>query len=621
MFRKTLFILIVTASILTLMSGCGEEGPAQTATVIGSVADINLNPIVGATVVVGSTSTTTISDGSFILERLLSGTVTLSVSAPGYISVSKTVELFPMKTTNIGKIILETRDSKSTDVDIDGGNVLSSDGKIVLTIPSGALSSTSSVTVTNCNLLSSPAPLPDGYNLIYLIYISPKDVSLLLPATLSIPLPTEVPVYFFRYDSTQWLNLGEGKISSDRVEISISKFGWFAAAVKFSSYGAVTGKVVSTTGSAIAGADVIAGTRITVTDTLGTYTITNLPVGTLTIQASKTGYSSNSINVMIKNAETTTASNIVLSPLSSTTGTISGKVLSLNTSSPIPNARVVAQGKTVYTDSRGDYTISGLSIGNVTVDVYAYGYLNDSAVVNIPSTGSAYKTFRLQEVSVSEFYDDFESDKGWAATGLWNRVDNTTLTKNTLVPDYITLASGDDGSLPQAKSGSHTFWFGKSDTGSYINQQLPTDTLLSGGTSVFPHLKGDLVSPSISLIGFSTVTLSFWSWWEVEGRNPKLFDKMEVKISIDNGSTWTTLLTLNPDFSRPEEIDKPYSSAGYFTKPVWVKNVIDLTPYAGKNIRLCFSFDQGDLQSNGFRGWFIDDVTISKDPIAPSAKR
>ncbi len=617
---KSLIFLSIFFLTILLLAGCGEEGPSQTANVIGSVADISLNPISGATVVIGSSSTTTSYDGSFSLDRVQSGNVTLSVSAPGYISVTKIINVKPMTTNYIEKVILQTRDSKSTDVGSDGGIVSSTDGLISVSIPSGALSSSTSIVVTNCSLLSLPYPLPDGYKLIYLAYISPSDLSLTTPATLYIPLQSELPVYFFSFGGTSWNELGQGSESSDKISISITKFGWIAAAVKMSAYGSVTGKVLSSAGGAIAGADILTSYKIAITDSSGNYTITNLPPGSLTITASKTSYSSNSVNVIVKSSETVAASDIVLSP-ASTTGTINGKVLSLNSSEPIQNARIVAGAKTVYTDSLGNYSISGLGIGTVKVDVYAYGYLNETDLITIPSSGIATKTFRLQQVSVSEFYDDFETDKSWTTTGLWQRVNNSTLVKNTLSPTYVLFPAGDDGSLPSAKSGSYTYWFGKSDTGSYINEQSPSDTSLSGGTSTFPYVRGDLISPQISLVGFSTVTLSFWTWWEIEGRDPKLFDKMDLKISEDNGATWTTILSLNPDYSKTTDVEKGYSSSGFFSIPVWTKNVVDLTNYAGKNIRLCFSFDPGDVNSNGFRGWFIDDVSISKDAILPSSKK
>lgn len=619
--RYFIVFLIMFAALISLY-GCGEDGPAQSATVVGTVSDTALSPIAGASVTAGSVSSSTGSDGSYTLERVTSGVQSFSVSASGYVSVSKTIDVAPMTTTYIPGTILEKKDSKSTDIGSGGGEVTNSDGSVKLDMPAGALSSDLSVVITNCSFLSAPLPVPDGYKLVSLVYISPPETVLAKPATLSMPAPVESPVSFYRFNSSTpaWESLTAGPVSSSTVSVDIINFGWIAAVVPISA-GNISGKVVSSAGGGIAGADVRTPSNLAVTDSSGNYTLSNIPVSTVSVTASKVGYLESLVNVVVQADKTVTAGDITLSPVSSN-GSVSGKILPASGSGVIAGARVVAGGKTAYSDSNGDYTISELSSGSVTVSVYAYGYVNRDAAVSITSGGTASMDFRLVAVSVSDFSDGFESESSiWSAAGLWNRIKNSTLTNNTLTPRYVTFSSGDDGALPSAHGGSYSYWFGGSATGSYIGEQYSLDLELSGGRStLLATIKGALVSPSISLVGYSTVTLTFWTWWEVEARDPSTFDQMLIKISEDGGSSWGTLMKLNPEFSSTEDESKPYSSGGFFTPGVWVKQQYDLTSYAGKTVKLAFDFDATDVNSNGFRGWLIDDISVSKDAISPASR-
>lgn len=615
---KNILVLAVVIAMGGFFGCGGDDGPSQSATVSGTVANTSLSPVSGASVTVAGVSSTTGSDGSYTLERVTSGVQNIAVSASGYVSVSKSIDVAPMVTTYVPKIVLEDRDSRSTEIGSGGGEAASSDGNITLSIPAGALTSTVSVVVTNCDLLSVPYPVPSGYKLVYLAHLSPADTVLLTAATLYIPDPLESPVTFYHFNSSTsaWDSLGAGVSASGKTSISLTKFGWIAAVVPLASPGSITGKVVSSAGGGVAGADVRTGSHITVTDASGNYTLSNLAEGAVSVTASRTGYSDGSVSVTVVAGTAVTAANIALSPVAAY-GSVSGKVLASVGDAVIVGARVTTAGKTAYTDSNGNYSISGLTPGTVTVIVYASEYMNKSESVTITAGGTASQDFRLAAVTVSDFSDDFETDKGWTATGLWHRVDNTTLTYNTLHPTYVTLP--DDGALPSAHFGNWSFWFGKADTGSYIGER---DTLApnpSGGVSLTSQ-SGSLESPSISLAGYSEATLAFWTWWEVESRSLSSsgtsFDLMAVYVS-DDGSSWSEIGRLNPDYSSAIS-DIPYSSGGYNKSGIWVKQQYDLTPYVGDNITIRLYFSSVDRNSNGFRGWFIDDVSISEDAITPA---
>jgi hypothetical protein len=87
---------------------------------------------------------------------------------------------------------------------------------------------------------------------------------------------------------------------------------------------------------------------------------------------------------------------------------------------------------------------------------------------------------------------------------------------------------------------------------------------------------------------------------------------MEVYISTNNGASWDFLGRLNPVSVIGGSADKPYTSGGYPDVPgVWVEYSYDISPYVGEDILLRFFFDTYNHRCNGFRGWFLDDVTIT----------
>jgi len=634
--KKLLALLFVG---LALCSGCGENAPSS-ATVAGLVIDTATAAVSGATVNVSGVSGTTQSNGSYSLTGVTIGLQTVSVSAPGFVSQSKQVSVNALETNYVPVFVLQRADSKSTDVGSGGGEVRNSDGSVIVTVPENALKSSTTITVTKCDVSSAPAPAPTGYKFVSLVYITPVSVSLEKTVTLTIPLPAEVSsessVPFYRFDTTtlNWVSIGSGAVNAaaNTISIEISNFGWIAAAKALGSgYGTVIGRVVSSTGPAIAGAEVIFSSNSSVTDSNGNYTLSNMPGGSATINAYATGYTANSVSVTVAAGVITNASDIVLASTAPVYGTISGQVSSAVSGAAVSGARVTASGKTAYTDSSGNYSITNAVPGSVDVSVYAYGYESKTTGTVVTAGAGSAVNFSLRVVTVTTFSDDFETDKGWVSSisyiyspkSLWNRIANNVAIKDSFAPVYVTLPdfSTNSGAIPLAHSGSYSYWFGEEDKGCYIGEQqtVPPDTALSGGTSAARY-QGDLTSPSITMEGYAAGTLSFWTWWEVESMHSATgFDVMEIKITSDGGKNWTRIATLNPTVDPPgQQYYLPYSSGGFNKEGVWVKHKYDISSYAGKTVQIRFSFSANDVYYNGFRGWFIDDVAVDASAISPS---
>ena len=326
-------------------------------------------------------------------------------------------------------------------------------------------------------------------------------------------------------------------------------------------------------------------------------------------------------------------------------GSIGGKVVDLS-GNPVVGATVRISGgeqtngffASAITDSEGAYNISniaktdsnGAPIEAFILEASAFGFgsvVKETVIVLAGKERTENFTLVAQEVPPGVlFADDFEQDLGgWSATGFWNRIDlsSDTIFNTLLDAGYTALAPDEPGpraSLPQASSGDFSWWYGEPDTGTFIGTQSPEDFLLSGGTSTEAN-SGRLTSPVISLPATSQPLLRFMTWWEIESVNPNEFgfDIMELQMSTDGGASFQTIRRLNP-FVDPSDSDrepKPFSSAGYNRRPVWVLEEIDLTDYAGETVIFRFAFDTNDELYNGFRGWIIDDFEVIDVAVVP----
>jgi subtilisin family serine protease len=115
---------------------------------------------------------------------------------------------------------------------------------------------------------------------------------------------------------------------------------------------------------------------------------------------------------------------------------------------------------------------------------------------------------------------------------------------------------------------------------------------------------GSVTSPLIDLSGRTDAWLSFRHFLRTEGFAP--YDAASVAVSSDGGSTWTRVYgtSLGTPGSALQDVG------------------IDLSPFAGRLIRLRFAFDTLDSVANDFEGWVVDDVLVTASAVPdPSAPR
>lgn len=362
--------------------------------------------------------------------------------------------------------------------------------------------------------------------------------------------------------------------------------------------------------------------------------------GDYKIFAAKAGYD-NGVGTLNIADEVSKDITVLLSPDTiGEVGSLSGTVLDID-NNPVEGASVRLSGGTqtngyftsAATDANGNYILSnisktdtdGLDISSFTMEVSAEGYSKiERSDVVILAGKVRTENFVLEADETVEnviYSTGFESGTaGWTMNGMWNNIDLTNnVINNTLVDNGYTLLPPDEDAvqalLPAAAEGDYAMWYGEAATGSFIGIQVDPDTPLWGGTSTIWNT-GYIISPSIDLTGTTAPKLSFKTWWEIESVNPNAFgfDIMEILISTDGGTSFSSLKKLNPyvDPNDEDRAPKPFSSGGFNRMPVWAYEEIDLTDYAGEQVLIKLNFSTNDQLYNGFRGWLIDSFKVSE---------
>jgi hypothetical protein len=216
------------------------------------------------------------------------------------------------------------------------------------------------------------------------------------------------------------------------------------------------------------------------------------------------------------------------------------------------------------------------------------------------------------------FSDNVEGGtNGWTTTGFWHRIVNPQAIRvaEKIRTDLVQMP--DSGFLPKAYSGTACWWFGEDATGTFIGADYDDHQANNSGGTSTGIKSGELVSPLISLTGVSQASLSFYTWWEIEGVDVQSYDLMFVEVSKDGGNTWVNLGRLNPIDDANTASYIPYSTNGVNQTGQWGRVYFNLMPFIGSQIKVRFRFTTGDALFNGFRGWFIDNIGISATPLPP----
>jgi hypothetical protein len=223
-----------------------------------------------------------------------------------------------------------------------------------------------------------------------------------------------------------------------------------------------------------------------------------------------------------------------------------------------------AQPDNTYSWSPGGQTTAQITVSPTTTTTYTV-----TATTAACGSDSDSATVTVDDGSAAGLDEDFELGAGaWTASGLWH----LTVNSSCASPGY--------------SSPVNAFYYGQDGSCTYDTGSANT---------------GDLVSPVILGINSSS-TLTF-DYYRVVESFSGTYDTTEVAVSTD-GTSWT------PVWSR--------SSADPSTAAWQSSGAISLAAYAGQTIQLRFRFNTVDSVSNGFTGWFIDDVVVTgESPCDP----
>ncbi len=146
-------------------------------------------------------------------------------------------------------------------------------------------------------------------------------------------------------------------------------------------------------------------------------------------------------------------------------------------------------------------------------------------------------------------------------------------------------------------------------SGATATRVIPTDP--HSGKALWWSDRADqldsTLTRAIDLRNASSLTLSFWTWYEIE----KDWDYAYVEVSTDDGAHWTTLPAEATTTTDPNgnNLGKGFTgSSGSGSAPSWVQQHVDLSSFGRQVVLLRFEYvtDQA-LNLNGFA---LNDVVI-----------
>jgi len=330
----------------------------------------------------------------------------------------------------------------------------------------------------------------------------------------------------------------------------------------------------SITGSPIFNATIqILNTNITKNSKAnGEYKTGTVNAGTYDIQVSAAGYVTKVITGISLSSGVVTTQDVALAPLASTS--LTGQVIEIATSNPIPNANVTFSGNgleySTTADASGNFTIPSMVLGSYNVTAGKWGYRTQCTTIGIQANPSPV-IIALDK----GYYDDFSFDFGWTISGssanLWERgVPHGT--PAVFGPGYANPNEDDQTDcLDQA----------------YVTDNNPNAS--SSGSNDVDNGTAILTSPVFDLTGAINPTITYTRWFYNDGGNGNPNDSLIIKIH--NGSTAVTLETATANTpGMGTWVDKTFFLAG----------LIPLTANMTLTVYTADQFNSGHVVEAGF---------------------
>jgi len=136
------------------------------------------------------------------------------------------------------------------------------------------------------------------------------------------------------------------------------------------------------------------------------------------------------------------------------------------------------------------------------------------------------------------------------------------------------------------------------------------DTVPYSGQYLWWSNRGDdsdmMLTRAFDLSAVSEATLEFWTWYDLE----EDWDYAYVEISSDGGETWEILTTPSgtPENPNGNSFGFGYTGRSGGAEPLWIQEVVDLSPYAGHQVLIRFEMITDDAVNRP--GFALDDIAI-----------
>ncbi|MBZ5504448.1 MAG: carboxypeptidase regulatory-like domain-containing protein [Acidobacteriia bacterium] len=366
-----------------------SSSAAAVGTVTGKVTNTAGAPILGASVSSGGNGAVTGADGAYTLQ-VPTGSATLTAALSGYQSASETVSVTAGASTQAATLQIQP---------VNPGNVT---GRVADS--SGAALAGASI---NAHGLSALSAADGSYALNN------------LPAG-----QTTIAASLTGFQS------GSAAVTVVAAATSVAP-----TIILVSGSGSITGTVKSSSGAAIAGASVGFGGGTATTNASGVYSLTGVPVGTVQLVASATGFSSVTQNVTVNSGATTTA-NFTLAAASGG-GTVTGKVTNISNGAVLASATVSWSGGSTTTNTSGIYTLTNVAAGNQNITATKTGYLNRTGTAAV--TAGATSTLNLQLATAGKITAKVVTASGAVVSGA------TVTIKGGVIATAVTGATSTTG--------------------------------------------------------------------------------------------------------------------------------------------------------------------------------
>ncbi len=364
--------------------------------------------------------------------------------------------------------------------------------------------------------------------------------------------------------------------------------------------GNITGTVTGAGNQPLAGVSVTLADREyhTTTDNNGYYQLMNITEGNYTLTFSKHTYQTHTQNVTLQTDDELTINvNMQLLPQV----TVSGTVFASDTGAGIVGASVTLRGYAEYsvnTNAFGEFTIPNVFANNVyDYNISAAGYVSQNGQITLAAADHNMGQITLNEVAfapaeVTATVNDISTEVTveWLAPDP-NAIEVTTGFEGTeFPPEDWTQVITNNGAANAL--GMYPTWCRIGAVTITGEQVSPTEGSFQAAVAwTYTHQDEWLITPSFSCPSGAYMTFdSYVLLGSTEG------DHYYVKISTDNGATWTELW----------DASAQTGGLNAYATPI----TIDLDAYTGNQVKVAFHA-LGPADNSGLReNWFIDNIYI-----------